>query len=111
MYVSGPVQTASRPARPLLDAAEPLARVGGEVALRLLAVVHDVEAHRDLAPDDLADGGAHEGREGGRIVRTAVVLRGEHVAEVVGPRQAAGVRGEDALGAAFHRGPPSESAE
>jgi len=42
-------------------------------------------------------------RERGPIVRASGVWRDQEVAQVVGPRQAASVRGQDALGAASHR--------
>src|SRR5207245_10437171 len=58
----------SRLEPPLLDPTQALARVAREVALRLLAVVHDVDARGDLLADDPADGAPDPRREGGRIV-------------------------------------------
>src|SRR5262249_13292587 len=88
------------------DAAQALARVAGEVALGLLAVVDDVEPDGDLLAHDVRDGAAHARREGGRIVRAVLVARLQHLAQRRRPGEASGVCREDPVGAVFHRGAP-----
>jgi hypothetical protein len=70
----------------LLEAVEALVRVAEPVAaLRVLALVEEVDAQLALAAHDPVDGRAE-------VVRGAVV----------GQREAAGVRGEEPVGAAAH---------
>ena len=85
------------------EAGEPVLDVGGVARLRHLAVVDDVDAGLDLLLDDLGHRRAHARGERRRIDRHALLLGVHHADEIVRPRQAAGVGGEEALGAAFHR--------
>src|ERR1700675_1962903 len=93
----------------LFDSAKPLASVGGEIALRLFAVVHDVDAGVDLLPDALADGAADPRGKGRLVVGLALVPGDQHVAQVVRPRQTAGMCGQDPPGAALHGALPASS--
>src|SRR5438132_1846918 len=81
---------------------EPLADVGHEARLALLTVVNDVDAQFRLPPHHVCDGLADTGLEGRRVVRLATGARREHVEEVRRTRQAADVRGEDAVGTELH---------
>src|SRR6185436_6405350 len=67
-----------------------------------LAVVDDVDAGVDLLPDDVGDGPAHTRPEGAGVGRGPAVERFQQRREVGRPRKAAGVRREDAVGAALH---------
>ena len=93
----------TRRERALFDPGQAFAGVGREVALRLLAVVDDVQADGDLPLDDVGDRASSPTREGGLVVGTAGVTGDQQITQTVGPRQAAGMGGQDALGAAFHR--------
>ena len=79
------------------EAGQPLADVGHEAGLALLAVVDDVDAQLRLPPHHVRDGLADAGLEGRRVVRLAARARREHVEEVRRTRQAANVGGEDPL--------------
>src|SRR4029077_8741964 len=71
----------------LLDAAEALAGVVGEVALAQLTVVDDVDAHASLVLDDVAHGGG----QGGHEVGSTALARGVHLLERGGSRNRSGV--------------------
>lgn len=87
----------------LLDPAQTLARVGREVALRFLAVVDDVQPDGCLPRDDVGDRAADARGKHREIVGAAAVSGDQQLAQIVGPRQAAGVRRQDAVGTALHR--------
>ena len=86
----------------LLEPAEPRPRVGHPVELAVLAVADDVDAGIDLPANDLGDGALHPRRERGLVVGLAQFLGVEHRHQIGRPRQAAGVGGQDAAGAALH---------
>ena len=86
----------------LLEPEEALSRIGDEARLSHLAVAHDVEPRRRLLPDAACDRFAHVRRIGRLIDRLAIHSRQHHLEEVVGPRQAADMRGQDAIGAQLH---------
>jgi len=96
----------ARRERSLVDAAEPLARVRGEVALGLLAIVDHVEPDRGLLAHGRRDGAADVRRQGRAVERTALVLRDQQLAQGIGPGEAAGVGREDPLSAVSHRALP-----
>ena len=85
-----------------LDAADAVADVGGVGRLAHLAVADDVDAGRDLKADDLLDGARGFGLERRGIDGAALLAAEDQVDQGLGPRQAAGVRGEDAIHAGFH---------
>ena len=85
------------------EAGEPVLDVGGIARLRHLAVVDEIDAGLDLLAHHLGDRRAHARRQRRAIDRHALLLGVHHPDEVVGPRQAAGMGGEEALGAAAHR--------
>ena len=94
----GPAPAQERRVRHVPEPGQPVEDVGGVAGLARLTVVDHVEAGRLLRADDLGDGPAHvrtgrAGRQPGR------------------PGQAAGVRGQDPLGAGLHRDLPSLDAE
>ena len=100
----------SRPAagRPgsLAEAGQALADVGGVADLAHLAVVDDVDAGRDLLPDDLGDGVLTRAWSRARPVASRWSrLRACRPGRRAG--QAAGVGGEDPIGAVLHRCVPS----
>src|SRR5262249_20731034 len=84
------------------EAGEPVLDVGGVAWLRHLAVVNEIDAGFDLLRHHLGHRRAHARGERDRIDRHAFFLGEHHADEVGGPWQAAGVGGEEALGAAFH---------
>ena len=86
----------------LLEPAEPRPRIGHPVELAVLAVADDVDAGVGLLAHDLGDGALHPRRERGLVVGLAELLGVEHRDQIGRPRQAAGVGGEDAAGAALH---------
>ena len=67
-----------------------------------LAVVNDVEPALDLSLHDLVDRSTHARRQGGGVHGHAFLAREHHPDEIVRPRQAAGMRREEPLGAALH---------
>ncbi len=81
---------------------EAILHVGGVAGLRHLAVVHDVHARPGLLVHDVLDGRADARSECGVIDRHALFLGVHHAYEILRPRQAPGMGGEKALGAAFH---------
>jgi hypothetical protein len=91
------------------EAGETVLHVGGVGGLAHLAVVDDTDAGVDLLARDLGHGGADARGERGRVDRHAF-LPGEHrTDQVVGPREAAGVGREEAVGAALHGAYPTAS--
>ena len=86
---------AAEPGQAILD-------VGGVARLAELAVVDHVHAGVRLLPHDLGHRGPDAGGERGAVDRHPF-LPGEHRPhQVVGPRQAAGVRGEEPFAALSH---------
>src|SRR5581483_7710748 len=76
--------------------------LGREAGLALLAVGDDVHAAVDLPAHDVRDGLAHPRIVGGGVHGLAAGAGFHQVEQVPGARQAAAVRGEDALSAVFH---------
>ena len=84
------------------EAREPIFHIGGVARLRHFAVVDVVDAGVGLLLHHLRHRFAHARVERGAIDRHALFLGVHHADEVVRPRQAAGVGGQEALGAASH---------
>ncbi len=83
-------------------AGQPLEHVHGVIGAALFAVIDDVEAAFDLAAHDAGDRLAHRRLQFG-AARTRLLLLGQQLFDHLGgARQAAGVGGEDAVGAAMH---------
>src|SRR5438132_1344390 len=80
-----------------------MAHVGRVADLALLAVVDDVYPGLDLPTDDVADGAAHARVERAGVRHVPRVERLERGRQVLGPRKAAGVCRQDAVGAELHR--------
>ncbi len=89
-------------ARVGLDAGDAMADVGGVGRLAHLAVADDVDAGRDLLRDDIVDGLCGLGLEHRGVDTLALLLGDDEIDQRLRPRQAAGVRGENAIGAGFH---------
>ena len=83
-----------------LEAAEPLVHVGDEARLAVFAVIDHVDAELDLLAHDLADRALEPTFVGLLVARGLRIHHGEQISR---PRQAADMRGENAVGAAFHR--------
>ena len=81
---------------------EALVDVGDEADAAHLAVGDDVDAGLRLPPHGLGDGALDARRERRLVDRLAALLLQDHRPQIVGPRQAADMRGQDAIGAAFH---------
>ena len=94
-------------ARALLQAIEPLRRIGDEARLAHLAVIDDVETHVDLMLDGVLHGLGHARVVGLLVDRLAVEPLHHHVHQVVGARQAADMGGQDPVGAELHQSFPS----
>ena len=94
--------------RAVVEAAEPAARVRLPAALRVLAVVDDVDTALDLLADDLVDR-LFDARLEGVVHGVVVAARLHGLAQVVRPVKAAGVAQEDPVGAAFHGSPSTVS--
>jgi hypothetical protein len=89
------------------ETGEAILDVGGVAGLGHLPVVDEVDAGLHLLADDLGHGLTHA-RGQRRPIDGHALLFGVHRADqILGPRQAAGMRGEKALGAAVHRDSPS----
>ena len=86
----------------LLEAGEPRPRIGHPVDLAVLAVADDVDPGVGLLRHHVRDGAADAGIEGRLVVGLAELLGVEQRDQVGRPRQAAGVRGQDAVRAALH---------
>src|SRR5262249_38460211 len=91
------------------EAAHALRRVGGEADSRLLPVVADVDAGRQLPLDDVSDGRLRLAREIVLVDRLATILSDEQVTERRRPGQAADVSGKDTMLAALHGALPATS--
>src|SRR4051812_37145272 len=91
----------------LLDSAESLASIVGEVRLAQLAVVHQVHARVSLELNHLGHRAAYATREGRLVIGLSRTLGVEHLSEVLGSRQAAGVSGQNPLGTPLHLLGPS----
>ena len=76
--------------------------VGGVGRLAHLAVADDVDAGRDLLGDDLIHRLGGRGLELRGVDRLALFAAENEVDQRLRPRQAAGVRGENSVGAGFH---------
>ena len=85
------------------EATEPVLDVGGITRLAHLAVVDDVDTGGCLLAHDLGHRVGHALRQCRGIDRHAFFLGVHHFDQVVRPRQAAGVGGQKAVGAALHR--------
>ena len=85
-----------------LEPGEPVEHMHRIVGAALLAVIDDVDAAFDLLGDHMRDRLAHRGVELG-LARAAILLFGEQELDHLGgARQAAGMRRENPVGAAFH---------
>ena len=82
----------------IAEALEPVLDIVGVGDFRHLAVADDVDAARDLLPDDFRHRFGYAALQQGRVVRPVAVLRDEQVDQVVGPRQAADMGGRNAVG-------------
>jgi hypothetical protein len=89
-------------ARARLEPAQPLAYVGEEPCLGLLAVGDDVQPGGALPRDHVRDGQAFRLGPFGLIDRLPGGRRPHQVEQRGRPGQAANVRGENAIGAALH---------
>ena len=89
-------------ARARLETLQAFVDVDEKARLRHLAVGQHVEPAFGLAAHAVGHGLAHARVIGPRVVRGARQLRLHHVEQVVRPRQAADMGGENALAAAFH---------
>ena len=85
------------------EAAHPVLHIGEEALARLLAVVADVDARRELPRDDPARRVADRPLELRRLHRLAPAPPHEERGQLGRARQAPRVRGEDAALAALHR--------
>ena len=86
----------------LLQAAQTRRRVGDEARLAHLAVVDDIDAGGDLLAHGVAHRLPHALGVGLLVDRLAVHPRQHQLEQVLRTRQAADVRGQDAIGAQFH---------
>ena len=85
-----------------LDARNAMPEVGGVGRLAHLAVADDVDAGLDLLGDHLVDRPGGLGLERRGVDELALFPVEHEVDQRMRPRQAAGMRGENALGAGFH---------
>src|SRR5579863_400259 len=88
------------------EAAHAMLHVGKETLARLLAVIADVDAGFDLPSDHAAGRFVDDALHRGAVNGFAAAEPSEHFAESFGPRQAAGMGGEDAFFGAKHRAGP-----
>src|SRR5205823_6368754 len=84
------------------EAVQAVFHVGGVAGLRHLAVVHDVHARPGLLAHHFLDRRAYARAERAGADWHALLFRIHHAHQVLRTRQAPRVRGEKALGAAFH---------
>jgi hypothetical protein len=94
----------------LFQPAQARHRVGDEARLPHLAIADDVEAGVDLLAHAIAHRVAHPFGIGLLVDRVAVHARQHQLEQIVRPRQAADVRGQDTFGAEFHFSIPAASA-
>ena len=86
------------------EAGEAVRDVGGVADLAHLAVADHVDAGRDLLLHDCLDGIGDDRAAAGGVVRDlAVLAREQHIGDRLRARQAADMRGENALGAGPHQ--------
>ena len=102
---------AERPLRHAAETIHALRDVGLEADTRLLAVIGAVDAHLRLFREHVGDARIHERVEAGPVDRVAAFLVEEHGAERLAARDAAGMRRQDAVDTALHRGPPDSFPE
>ena len=76
--------------------------VGGVADLAGLAVADDVDSGGDLLRDHILDTTPHGGIELGLVVRFAAILGEEEIDDLLRPRQAAHVRGQDPFRTPLH---------
>ena len=93
-----------RGARIRPDAAYAMANVGRVGRLAHLAIAHDVDAGGNLFSDHIVDRFCRFGFEARRIDRAASFTRQNELGQGFGPRQAAGVGGENPILRGFHAG-------
>ena len=84
--------------RARLKAVEPLAHIGEKARLGEFAVGDDVDAAIDLFAHDVGDRTAQRLAKGLVVVRLPGIFRLHHVEQPMRPRQAADMRGLDAVG-------------
>ena len=82
----------------LAEAVQPVLDIVGVGNFRHLAIADDVDAALDLFLHDFRHRFGYEAFQQGRIVGPVAVLRDEQVDQVVRPRQAADMGGQDAVG-------------
>ncbi len=85
-----------------LDAGQAFVDVGNKADAAHLAIGDDVDAGIGLTPHGLGDGALDARRERRLVDRLAALLPQDHRPQIVGPRQAADMRRQNAIGAAFH---------
>src|SRR5262249_5532335 len=85
-----------------LEAGETIGHVSEKARLAHLAVGDDVDAETGLPLHDLADRAAHARIVGGGIDGFTAQAAAQQRQQIVGARQAAGVRGQDPIVAAVH---------
>ncbi len=84
--------------RTRLKAVEPLAHIGKKARLGEFPVRDDVDAAIDLFAYDVGDRGAQRLPKGLFVVRLPGIFRLHHIEQPMRPRQAADMRGLDAVG-------------
>ena len=94
-----------RPRALAAETGQAMPHIEHEGFARLLAVVDHVEAGLDLLLHDRPDRGAAFALDLGRIDRLAAHALREQPRQRGGARQAAGMRGQNAVFAALHRSP------
>ena len=81
------------------EAVEPLQHIGGVARLRHFAVVDDVDAGLDLLARRLEHRLGDPALERRRIDLVAALRRDDHLDQIVRPRQAAGMGGQEPVDA------------
>ena len=84
------------------EAVEAVLDIGGIADLAHLAVGDHVHPGVDLLAHHVRDGAFHAGVERAPVGERAVLLGEQHLGDIRRPRQAADMRGENALGAELH---------
>ncbi len=93
----------TRGAAVAVESGEPLRDVGSVANFADFAVVDHVHVRVDLLADDFPDGVFDTLFERGVVAQLLLIVALDHGHQVIGPRQAARMRGEDAIGAALHQ--------
>jgi hypothetical protein len=88
--------------RSLLEAAKPIIGIVDEAGLAHLAVVHDIDAGRDLPGDDVVDGGLDQLGAAAGVVGFASAHGAHDVHQLRRSRQTAHMRGQNSIDAALH---------